>query len=187
MSKNRPIVPRGLWRRAFRDPRGLGRAVGRGRRRGAILAAMNARPYTPLGRPAVESLLTQASVRGGATASTGSRRRPASGAGPRAACSDLAVGHLVRGERALAAWSSGTGCTPARTCYEATGDGNGWYPRFDHVLNAAAGVSWGPTDLFPDYGMGPLPKTQEGWRWCVKCQGCSTPAAARRLPGGRRP
>lgn len=50
-------------------------------------------------------------------------------------------------------------------------DGAGWSPRFEKVLNAAAGASWPKPDLFPNHGMSPLATTQVDWRWCRKCEG----------------
>ncbi len=68
---------------------------------------------------------------------------------------------------------------------DVNGDDAGWYERFDKVLSAAAGVSWRTTDLFPEYGMDPLPTTQGGWRWCVRCEGMFFAAAGKSVcPAG---
>ena len=172
MSKNQPTVPRGYGDEHFETREGSGGLSGSVVDVARILAAMNAKPYTPLGRPAVESLLTHASGPGRGHGfdwieiGGGKRRGPKGG---KLQTSQSGIWFEEDGLCSVVVWNGLH--TGPNLWDEEPGDGNGWYPRFDRVLNAAAGVRWPQQDLFPDYGMASLPAIQEGWRWCVKCEG----------------
>ena len=152
-----------------------------------ILAAMNARPYSPLGRPAVESLLERSGRRGRRPRVRRPQRRtrpaPAGQKGGLFQTSQSGIWFDENGLSSVVVWNGLH--TGNDTRHDGNSDDFGWFPRFDKVLDAAAGVNWGTTDLFPDYGMDPLPQTQEGWRWCVRCEGMFFAAAGKRVcPAG---
>lgn len=140
-----------------------------------VLAAMNSRPYTPLGRTTVDSLLASASAGNG-------------GHGfDQLIVTDQAKGlfHAWKGGL-LNVGQSGIYLQNGRICYvilwnsNHTGTGlrsldptlgSQWYGRFHAVVDAAAAHSWPAGDQFPSYGMPPLPQTESGWRRCQKCAG----------------
>lgn len=141
-----------------------------------ILAAMNARPYTPLGRPAVEQMLKSADAVDGHGFDWLNPIDAAKGLyhGPK--------GGLLQTSQAGIWYSGGDGISYV-IVWNGTHTGGvpsdkldpsieaQWYPEFIKVLDAAAKQAWGSTDLFPAFGMDPLPQTQDNWRWCGKCQG----------------
>ena len=107
MSPSRPIVPRGYGDEHFETRETSGGLSGAVVDVARLLAAMNAKPYTPLGRPAVESLLAHAAVTGATRAwlrlaRAASTRRMGAIAGPRAGSLQTSQsGALVRDRRAL--------------------------------------------------------------------------------------
>jgi CubicO group peptidase (beta-lactamase class C family) len=172
MSNDQPLVPRGYGDEHFETREGSGGLSGAVVDVARILAAMNAKPYTPLGRPAVESLLTEAAkpARGHGfdwLETVGGKRR-----GPKGGLLQTSQSGIWFEEDGLCSVIVWNGLHTGKNLWDGDpGDGDGWYPRFDTVLNAAAGINWGTTDLFPDYGMASLPTTQSNWRWCSKCEG----------------
>jgi CubicO group peptidase (beta-lactamase class C family) len=171
MTNNRPLVPAGYGDEHYETTEGSGGLSGAVVDVARILAAMNARPYSPLGRPAVEHLLSEA-VRVGAghgfdalSGTAGNRRGQKGGLFQ---TSQSGIWFEENGLSSVIVWN---GVHTGNDLSHANGGDFGWYPRFDKVLDAAAKVNWGTTDLFPQYGMDPLPQTQEGWRWCRKCEG----------------
>ena len=189
MSPSRPIVPRGYGDEHFETRETSGGLSGAVVDVARLLAAMNARPYTPLGRTAVESLLAHAAVPGrlGHGFDWLERFDPAKGRyrGPKGGLlqtSQSGAWFETDGLCTVVVWN-GVHTGPNLTLDD--GDGAGWYPRFDRVLNAAAGQSWPVPDLFPTYGMVSLPTTQPDWRWCKKCQGLfHGPGTPSRCPAG---
>ena len=186
MSNNRPLVPVGYGDEHYEVTAGSGGLSGAVVDVARILAAMNARPYTPLGRLPVESLLSEAVSAGAGhgfdelKGVTGKRRGQKGGLFQ---TSQSGIWFEENGLSSVVVWNGLH--TGNDTSHDGNGDDFGWYPRFDQVLDAAAKVNWGTTDLFPDYGMDPLPKTQEGWRWCVKCEGMFFAAAGKSVcPAG---
>jgi CubicO group peptidase (beta-lactamase class C family) len=173
MSNNQPIVPRGYGDEHFETREGSGGLSGAAVDVARILAAMNAKPYSPLGRPAVESLLAHAATPGRLghgfdwIETVGGKRR-----GPKGGLLQTSQSGIWFEEDGLCSVVVWNGLHTGKNLWDGDpGDGAGWYPRFDTVLNAAAGINWGATDLFPDYGMAALPTTQSNWRWCSKCEG----------------
>ena len=139
-----------------------------------LLAAMNSRPYTPLGSPAVDQLLKSADAVNG---------HGFDWLEPVDAAHGLyqgAKGGLLQSTQA-GIWYSGNGISYV-VVWNGLHTGNGlgsldpaigpeWYPTFTKVVEAATKQAWAATDLFPDYKMESLPATQDNWRWCNKCQG----------------
>ncbi|MGH8480688.1 MAG: serine hydrolase [Gammaproteobacteria bacterium] len=145
-----------------------------------LLAAMNAKPYTPLGRPAVDSLLAHAGNGGGHgfdslqlfDVSKKLYRGPKGGL---LQTSQSGLWYTSDGFSYVILWNG------QHTEHDLTlddGDGPGWYPEFTRVLRAAEAHAWPKTDLFPDFGMPSLPVTEAGWRRCRKCQGLFSAGAA---------
>jgi hypothetical protein len=171
MTNNRPLVPVGYGDEHYEVTEGSGGLSGAVVDVARLLAAMNARPYTPLGRPAVESLLQEAVKPGKGhgfdwlAGAVGKRHGPKGGL---LQTSQSGVWYQEDGLSSVIVWNGIH--TGKDLSWDLNGDDVGWYPRFDKVLDAAAKVNWGTTDLFPQYGMDPLPQTQEGWRWCFKCE-----------------
>jgi CubicO group peptidase (beta-lactamase class C family) len=186
MSNNRPLVPVGYGNEHYEATTGSGGLSGAVVDVARILAAMNARPYTPLGRLAVESLLQEAVGSGkghGFDDLNGAAGNRSGAKGGLFQTSQAGIWFQENGLSTVVVWNGQH--THNDTRYDGGSEDVGWYPRFDNVLNAAAGVSWGTTDLFPEYGMDPLPKTQEGWRWCVRCEGMFFAAAGKSVcPAG---
>lgn len=172
MSNDRPLVPAGYGDEHYETTEGSGGLSGAVVDVARILAAMNARPYSPLGRPAVESLLTEAVRTGAGHGFDALNGTPGNRRGQKGGLFQTSQSGIWFDENGLSSVIVWNGVhTGNDTRHDGNGDDFGWYPRFDAVLNAAATVNWGTTDLFPDFGMDPLPQTQEGWRWCVRCEG----------------
>lgn len=139
-----------------------------------LLAAMNARPYTPIGRPVVDQLLKSAEAVNG---------HGFDFVDPLDAPHGLyqgAKGGLLQSTQA-GVWYSGAGISYV-IVWNGLHTGNGlrdldptigpeWYPTFTKVVEAANTHAWPATDLFPEYQMESLAATQDNWRWCEKCQG----------------
>jgi CubicO group peptidase (beta-lactamase class C family) len=138
-----------------------------------ILAAMNAKPYTPLGRPAVDQLLKSAASVNGHGFDWLAAMDAANGPynGPK--------GGLLQSAQAGIWYSSNdfsyvivwNGLHTGNTLELHPDIGSEWYPKFTKVLEAAANQVWSATDMFPTYKMDSFPPTQDNWRWCNKCQG----------------
>jgi CubicO group peptidase (beta-lactamase class C family) len=189
MSSQRPLVPGGYGDEHLEMMETSGGLSGAVTDIARILAAMNVRPYTPLGRPAVESLILSAAANGANghgfdwleqfDANQGFFRGPKGGL---LQSSQAGIWFESNGFCTVVAWN---GLHTQGDLALEPGDAPGWYPRFDRVMDAAQKHSWPAGDLFPDYGMDPLPTTQEGWRWCVKCEGMFYAAAGKSVcPAG---
>jgi len=139
---------------------------------------MNAKPYSPLGRPAVDSMLHAAAINGGnghgfdwlttINASKGWYQGPKGG---QLDTSQNALWYSVNGFSYVVLWNGWHTKGDLTLDGDEYPNGDSWYPQFMKVLDAAAKHAWPSTDLFPSYGMPPLPVTQDQWRWCKKCQG----------------
>jgi CubicO group peptidase (beta-lactamase class C family) len=175
MTPARPLVPREYGDENLETMETSGGLSAAAPDLARVLAALNARPYTPLGRPAVDSLLHHASVNG------------RNGHGFDALELFDAANHRYRGSKGGLLQTSQSGLwyetddfsyvilwnghhTKSNLTLDALEDSS-WYPTFPAVLTAARAYSWPQTDLFPTFGMQSLPETQSDWRWCTKCQG----------------
>lgn len=140
-----------------------------------ILAAMNAKPYSPLGRPAVDNLLAQASVGGGNghgfdwlsfDPANQSHRGPKGGL---LQTNQAGIWYDSNGFSYVMLWN---GLHTKDDLFLFDGEDKGWYPTFDAVLNAAANHTWPLlADQFPNFGMPSLPQATNNFRYCQKCQG----------------
>jgi CubicO group peptidase (beta-lactamase class C family) len=175
MTPARPLVQRGYGDESLEMMETSGGLSGAVTDVARLLAAMNARPYTPLGRPAVESLILNAAVNNANghgfdrlelfDKPNGLYRGPKGGL---LHTSQSGAWFQTNGLSTVIVWN---GQHTGRNLTLDQGDGAGWYPQFTRVLQAAAAHTWPSTDLFPSFGMAPLPTTQADWRWCKKCQG----------------
>jgi CubicO group peptidase (beta-lactamase class C family) len=136
-----------------------------------VLAALSLRPYTPLGRPAADTLLAAAAQAGGHGF-------------------DGTLDQLIPLDRGyfkgglLQTAQAGLWFTEGDLSYvllwngRHTGHGlvftgqhdSLWYPFFTEMVTAARSHEWPGTDLFPGFGMASLPRVQNGWRRCGKCR-----------------
>lgn len=135
---------------------------------------MNSRPYSPLGRSAIQTLLRMAAEQGGhgfdvltAADPTNSRKGPYEGFKGGLLTSQSGLWYDSDGFCYIVLWNGQH--TKGNLTLESSDDGE-WYPKFRAVLDAAANRTWPATDLFPSFGMPSFPATQGGWRWCSKCQ-----------------
>jgi len=180
MTPSPPLVPRPLVPREYGDENletmqtsgGLSAAAPDLAR---VLAALNARPYTPLGRPAVDRLLQIAAVNGmnghgfdRLELFDAANQRYRGPKGGLLQTSQSGLWYESDGFSYVILWNGQH--TKSNLTLE-PGEDNPWYQRFDAVLQAAAAHPWPKTDLFPAFGMPSLPTTQSDWRWCNKCQG----------------
>jgi CubicO group peptidase (beta-lactamase class C family) len=175
MSPDRPLVPREYGDENLETMETSGGLSAAAPDLVRILAAMTAKPYTPLGRPAVDSLLSNA-VGGGHGFDElhliGGHYKGDKGGLLQTSQSGLFF--TSDGFSYVILWNGQH--TESNLTLE-TGDGPGWYPEFTAVLQAAQSHTWPAIDLFPTYGMPSLPVTEGGWRRCGKCQGLfSAPA-----------
>ena len=180
MSNDRPLRAGGYGDEHFEVTEGSGGLSGAVVDVARILAAMNARPYTPLGRLAVESLLQEAvgSGKGHGFDDLNGVAGSRSGAeGGLFQTSQAGVWFQENGLSSVIVWNGQH--TGNDTRYDGGSEDFGWYPRFDNVLNAAAGVSWGTTDLFPDYGWTRCPRPRRGRAGVSGARACSSPQPAR--------
>jgi len=188
MTPARPLVQRGYGDESLEMMETSGGLSGAVTDVARLLAAMNARPYTPLGRSAVESLLRSAAVnnRNGhgfdwleLFDKPSERYR-----GPKGGLlltSQSGVWFETNGFSYVIVWNGQH--TERNLTLEPT-DSPGWYPRFDRVLQAAAAHTWPSTDLFPSFGMPSLPMTQDNFRWCNKCQAMFLGSSGSHCPAG---
>jgi CubicO group peptidase (beta-lactamase class C family) len=139
-----------------------------------ILAAMNVKPYTPLGRPAVDSLLSSAATNGGHgfdwmsfDQATGRYHGPKGGL-LQTNQAGLWYDSNPNGFSYVILWN-GLHTKDDLNLFD--GEDVGWYPSFDAVLNAAANQAWPLADQFPTFGMPTFPSTTNNFRYCEKCQG----------------
>jgi CubicO group peptidase (beta-lactamase class C family) len=137
-----------------------------------LLAAMDLKPYTPLGRPVVDTLLQLAADGNGGH---GFDRMTL--ADPVKKLYDGPKGGLLQTTQAGIRFISGdfsyvilwNGLHLQDTLSGPLLD-QAWYPIFTEVLDAARAHAWPGTDLFPSFGMASFPEVQNQWRWCKKCQ-----------------
>jgi CubicO group peptidase (beta-lactamase class C family) len=175
MSPDQPLVPREYGDENLETMETSGGLSAAAPDLARVLAAFNARPYTPVGRPAVDSLLKHASIGGGnghgfdwlelVDTATQRYRGPKGGL---LQTSQSGIWYDGGDFSYVILWN---GLHTGADLTLDPGDGPGWYPRFTRVLEAAATHAWPTTDLFPSYGMPSLPATESSWRWCTKCQG----------------
>lgn len=176
MSPARPLVPREYGDENLETMETSGGLSAAAPDLARVLAAMNARPYTPLGRPAVDSLLQQAAVHGGnghgfdwLDTFDPTNRRYRGPKGGLLQTSQSGLWYESDGISYVILWNGQH--TKSNLTLDEGEDVNTWYPQFTKVLQAAAAHTWPSTDLFPNFGMASLPATQANWRWCNKCQG----------------
>lgn len=176
MTPNRPLVPVGYGNEPMEMMETSGGLSAAAPDLARILAAMNVRPYTPLGRPAVDSLLSSAAVNGGNghgfdwvsfDQATGRYRGPKGGL-LQTNQAGLWYDSDPNGFSYVILWN-GLHTKDDLNLFD--GEDVGWYPTFDAVLNAAASHAWPLADLFPGFGMPTLPSTVNNFRYCEKCQG----------------
>ena len=140
-----------------------------------VLAAMNARPYTPLGRTAVDSLLASARAGNGGHGFDGlTVTNQAEGLYQAWKGGLLNVGqsgiYFENGRFCyVILWNSNHTGTGLRKLDQAIGGQR--YGRFHAVVDAAAAHRWPAVDRFPAYGMPSLPQTESGWQRCNNCAG----------------
>ncbi|WP_119270652.1 serine hydrolase [Taklimakanibacter deserti] len=140
-----------------------------------LLAALNCKPYNPLGSTTVDSLIGSAK---------------ASGKGHGFDAFELVdpVKDLYQAYKGglLDIAQTGIYFEPGGISYVMLWNGlhygkslrdfdpknNEWWPRFHEVLTPAKAQAWSSTDLFPDpdYAMPSFPATEGNWRHCTKCQ-----------------
>ena len=156
-----------------------------------LLAALNSKPYVPLGRTTVDSLI-------------GSAKASGRGHGFDAFNLTDPVAGLFQAYKGglLNIGQSGIHFEPGGFCYVIMWNGLHygtslrdfdpnfnftWWPRFDAVLDAAKAHPWPSADLFPDpeFGMPSFPSTEDNWRHCKKCQSLYSHASSQGdCPGG---
>jgi CubicO group peptidase (beta-lactamase class C family) len=176
MTPSQPLVPAGYGNVHFETMETSGGLSAAAPDLARILAAMNAKPYTPLGRPAVDSLLEKAAKNG----------RNGNGHGfdemtfdPASKSYRGAKGGLL-GEAQAGIWFDSNGFSYAilwnglhtkDDLVHNDGEDVGWSPTFHAILDAARNHAWPASDQFPTFGMPTLPSTRENFRYCEKCQG----------------
>lgn len=139
-----------------------------------IMAAMNVEPYSPLGSPAVKSMLKNAIDKNGGHGFDNVEEFGA-GSGKFA----FRKGGLLETTQAGLYYSQ-DGCSYVvvwNGLHTGTGgDENGdivkkWYPKFEDVLFVANLRSWAADDLFNQFDMDTFSPTEDNFHWCKKCQG----------------
>jgi hypothetical protein len=175
MDDARPLVPRDYGDENLETMETSGGLSGAVTDLARILAAMNAKPYTPLGRPVVEQMLKSAdSVDGHGfdwlepiDAAKGLYNGPKGGL---LQTSQAGIWYSGDGISYVIVWN---GRHTGNMLSELHPDiGPEWYPTFSKVVDAAAKHGWPEIDLFStEYKMDSFPATQDNWRWCSKCQG----------------
>jgi CubicO group peptidase (beta-lactamase class C family) len=180
MTPDRPLVPREYGDENLETMEASGGLSAAATDLARVLAALNSKPYTPLGRPAVQRLLERASITMPLTG------RPGGHGFDDLDLVDSDEG-LYRGFKGGLLQTSQSGLyyegdgisyvivwNGLHTKGDLTldpGEGGEWYPKFTKVVDAARAQLASSTDLFPSFGMPSLPRTQANWRWCKKCQG----------------
>jgi CubicO group peptidase (beta-lactamase class C family) len=174
MTADRPLVPAGYGNEPLEMMETSGGLSAAAPDLARILAAMNVKPYSPLGRPAVDSLLAQAAI-GGANghgfdwltfdAASGSYRGPKGGL---LQTSQAGIWYDSNGFSYVILWN---GLHTKDDLVHPDDEDTGWYPIFDKVLAAAAKHAWPLADQFPTFGMPSFPSTTDAFRYCEKCQG----------------
>ena len=137
-----------------------------------LLAAMNAAPYTPLGRPAVDQLLKSANASPGHGFDQLSKDAAGIYRGDKGGLLETTQAGInyTSGNDGLSYIVIWNGVHTGKTWQIDKTFESKWYPRFHAVLDAPEAQTLA-TDLFQDYDMEPFPDTQTGWHWCKKCQG----------------
>jgi CubicO group peptidase (beta-lactamase class C family) len=140
-----------------------------------VLAAMNLRPYSPLGRPAVDRLLQHASINGRNGHGFDELRLTNSVTpryeGDKGGLLETSQSGIWFGDDDFSYVILWNGLHTESDLSLDGGDGPGWYPTFTKVLDAARANTWSTADLFPTFGMPILPTTQDNFRRCQKCRG----------------
>jgi CubicO group peptidase (beta-lactamase class C family) len=173
MTKERPLVPSGYGDGNLETMETSGGLSAAAVDLARILAAMNASPYTPLGRPSIDGLLKSAVAKGGGhgfDSVTVIDQAKGIFEFPKGGLLDTSQSGLLYsrdGFSYVILWNGQhTGTGPVLN------DTGGWYPKFNKVVDAAVKQPWPATDLFSTkYKMDSFPATQGGWLWCSKCQG----------------
>jgi CubicO group peptidase (beta-lactamase class C family) len=175
MTPSRPLVPAGYGNEHLETMETSGGLSAAATDIARILAAMSAKPYSPLGRPAVDSLLQQAAING----QNGhgfdrlelfdpTNRRYRGPKGGLLQTAQAGVWFESDGFSYVILWN---GQHTKDDLIQHDGEDVGWYPTFNAVLDVARNHPWPAGDQFPHVGMPTLPSTRENFRYCEKCQG----------------
>ena len=141
-----------------------------------ILAAMNAKPYTPIGRSAVDQMLKSAVDNSGGHGFDSVKTIDAvkeefafrKGGMLSTNQSGLYYSNVKDSFSYVVLWNgihTGTGFEEDLAIRDE------WYPKFIKVLDAAAAHTWPEVDRFNQFGMDTFAPTQDNFHWCKNCQG----------------
>lgn len=141
-----------------------------------ILAALNCRPYNPLGRTTVDSLIGSAKASGRGHGFDKFKLVDAANnvfeayKGGLLNIGQSGIHFEPNGFGYVMLWNGvhyGSNLRDFDPIFNKT-----WWPRFNAVLDPAKAQAWSSTDLFPDpdFTMPSFPNTEDNWRHCKKCQ-----------------
>jgi CubicO group peptidase (beta-lactamase class C family) len=171
MEPARPIVPREYGDLNVENLTFGGGMSGAAPDIARVLAALSLQPYTPLGRPVVDTMLQIASSEGGGHGFDGVDKTSIAGhegfyKGGTLGSAQAGVWFTKDDLSHVILWN---GRHTGRTLLHDPKNDT-WYRFWDELSNIARAHDWGAKDLFPTFGMASFPQVQPSWRRCVRCQ-----------------